>query len=200
MHRSLLLLTLTLRQSCRVLTKNMSAEVEITLRGSTYSGPASRALPIPIEAFSANKEMGRILVRRGGETIGAGKSHSHQFPAMHLTKAGRCRDGAARVKFGVEESRRMWKDERNRTQVCFLEISTCIDTTNVAQVMWKKVIVISAEPSTLRCGPLMSCTSTQQLSFASLLPIRTRAAFGVLGATVMSASATRSEGASATSA
>ncbi|EIW61774.1 EF Tu GTP binding domain-containing protein [Trametes versicolor FP-101664 SS1] len=56
----------------RVLTKNMSAEVEITLRGSTYSGPASRALPIPIEAFSANKEMGRILVRRGGETIGAG--------------------------------------------------------------------------------------------------------------------------------
>ncbi|TBU31999.1 EF Tu GTP binding domain-containing protein [Dichomitus squalens] len=56
----------------RVLTKNMSAEVEISLRGSVYSGPASRALPIPIEPFSVNKEMGRILVRRGGETIGAG--------------------------------------------------------------------------------------------------------------------------------
>ncbi|KAH9850047.1 hypothetical protein C2E23DRAFT_905383 [Lenzites betulinus] len=56
----------------RVLTKNMSAEVEISLRNSTYSGPASRALPIPIEPFSVNKEMGRILIRRGGETIGAG--------------------------------------------------------------------------------------------------------------------------------
>ncbi|KAI0722180.1 EF Tu GTP binding domain-containing protein [Cerioporus squamosus] len=58
----------------RVLTKNMSAEVEISLRSSTYSGPASRALPIPLEPFSVNKEMGRILIRRGGETIGAGKS------------------------------------------------------------------------------------------------------------------------------
>ncbi|KAI0722989.1 hypothetical protein C8Q76DRAFT_793974 [Earliella scabrosa] len=56
----------------RVLTKNMSAEVEISLRSSTYSGPASRALPIPLEAFSVNKEMGRILLRRAGETIGAG--------------------------------------------------------------------------------------------------------------------------------
>ncbi|KAI0637926.1 EF Tu GTP binding domain-containing protein [Trametes polyzona] len=56
----------------RVLTKNMSAEVEISLRNATYSGPASRALPIPLEPFSVNKEMGRILIRRGGETIGAG--------------------------------------------------------------------------------------------------------------------------------
>ncbi|KAI0332463.1 EF Tu GTP binding domain-containing protein [Cubamyces sp. BRFM 1775] len=56
----------------RVLTKNMSAEVEITLRNSTYSGPASRVLPIPLEPFSVNKDMGRILIRRGGETIGAG--------------------------------------------------------------------------------------------------------------------------------
>ncbi|KAI0751443.1 EF Tu GTP binding domain-containing protein [Daedaleopsis nitida] len=56
----------------RVLTKNMSAEVEISLRSSTYSGPASRAMPIPLEPFSVNKEMGRILIRRGGETIGAG--------------------------------------------------------------------------------------------------------------------------------
>ncbi|CDO74289.1 hypothetical protein BN946_scf184663.g10 [Trametes cinnabarina] len=56
----------------RVLTKNMSAEVEISLRSSTYSGPASRALPIPIEPFSVNKDMGRILIRRGGETVAAG--------------------------------------------------------------------------------------------------------------------------------
>ncbi|KAI0650147.1 EF Tu GTP binding domain-containing protein [Trametes meyenii] len=56
----------------RVLTKSMSAEVEISLRSSAYSGPASRALPIPLEPFSSNKEMGRILIRRGGETIGAG--------------------------------------------------------------------------------------------------------------------------------
>ena len=58
----------------RVLTKGMSAEVEISLRSATYSGPASRVLPIPLEPFSVNKDMGRILVRRGGETIGAGKS------------------------------------------------------------------------------------------------------------------------------
>ena len=57
----------------RVLTKGMSAEVEISLRSATYSGPASRVLPIPLEPFSVNKEMGRILVRRGGETIGAGE-------------------------------------------------------------------------------------------------------------------------------
>ena len=56
----------------RVLTKNMSAEVEVSLRGSVYSGPASRALPVPLEPFAVNKEMGRILIRRGGETIGAG--------------------------------------------------------------------------------------------------------------------------------
>ncbi|KAH9894387.1 EF Tu GTP binding domain-containing protein [Cubamyces lactineus] len=56
----------------RVLTKNMSAEVEISLRNSAYSGPASRVLPIPLEPFSMNKDMGRILIRRGGETIGAG--------------------------------------------------------------------------------------------------------------------------------
>ncbi len=65
----------------------MSAEVEITLRGSTYAGPASRALPIPIEAFSANKEMGRILVRRGGETIGAGKLCTSQWLEVQLMLA-----------------------------------------------------------------------------------------------------------------
>ena len=64
----------------RVLTKGMSAEVEISLRSATYSGPASRVLPIPLEPFSVNKEMGRILVRRGGETIGAGEFGCDTIP------------------------------------------------------------------------------------------------------------------------
>ncbi|KAH9921272.1 P-loop containing nucleoside triphosphate hydrolase protein [Amylocystis lapponica] len=56
----------------RVLTRNTSAEVQITLRAATPSGPSSKAQPIPLETFGVNKEMGRILIRRGGETICAG--------------------------------------------------------------------------------------------------------------------------------
>ncbi|KAI0047266.1 hypothetical protein FA95DRAFT_1606178 [Auriscalpium vulgare] len=56
----------------RVLTKGASAEVQITIRPVAFSGPASRAQPIPIEPFASNKDMGRILIRRGGETISAG--------------------------------------------------------------------------------------------------------------------------------
>ncbi|GJE84935.1 EF Tu GTP binding domain-containing protein [Phanerochaete sordida] len=56
----------------RVLTKSASAEVQITLRTSAYSGPATIVQPIPLEPFSVNKEMGRVLIRRGGETIAAG--------------------------------------------------------------------------------------------------------------------------------
>ncbi|KAG5644569.1 hypothetical protein DXG03_008143 [Asterophora parasitica] len=55
----------------RVLTKGASAEVQISLRSTTLSGPAA-VRPIPLETFAVNKEMGRILIRRGGETIGAG--------------------------------------------------------------------------------------------------------------------------------
>jgi elongation factor 1 alpha-like protein len=58
----------------RVLTRGTSAEIEISLRAGTLSGPALSARPIPLEPFSVNKDMGRILVRRGGETISAGKS------------------------------------------------------------------------------------------------------------------------------
>lgn len=46
----------------------MSAEVEITLRAVHQS----QAMVIPLEPFAVNKDMGRILIRRGGETIGAG--------------------------------------------------------------------------------------------------------------------------------
>lgn len=57
----------------------MSAEVQITLRSTTVSGPTARAQPIPLEPFSVNKEMGRILIRRGGETIGAGAYHMASY-------------------------------------------------------------------------------------------------------------------------
>lgn len=60
------------KKNPRVLTKGISAEVEISLRAGTLSGPALSARPIPLEPFSVNKDMGRILVRRGGETISAG--------------------------------------------------------------------------------------------------------------------------------
>jgi elongation factor 1 alpha-like protein len=57
------------KKSPRVLTKGASAEVQITLRSA---GGTSRAYSVPLETFAANKEMGRVLVRRGGETIAAG--------------------------------------------------------------------------------------------------------------------------------
>ncbi|KAE9405965.1 EF Tu GTP binding domain-containing protein [Gymnopus androsaceus JB14] len=60
-----------IKKKPRVLSKGVSAEVQITLRTHSLSGP-STARPIPLESFSVNKDMGRILLRRGGETIGAG--------------------------------------------------------------------------------------------------------------------------------
>lgn len=69
-----------------MLTKNSSARVEIQLRSSSSSifssGPSgagagasasAKAVSIPLETFATNKDMGRILLRRNGETIGAGK-------------------------------------------------------------------------------------------------------------------------------
>jgi hypothetical protein len=52
-----------------VLVKGASAEVEITLRGADNNVPPKG---IPLEQFAANKDMGRILLRRNGETIAAG--------------------------------------------------------------------------------------------------------------------------------
>ncbi|KAI9574998.1 P-loop containing nucleoside triphosphate hydrolase protein [Boletus coccyginus] len=60
------------RKNPRVLTKGTSAEIEITLRGDSLSGTGAVPRPIPIEPFAVNKDMGRILLRRGGETIAAG--------------------------------------------------------------------------------------------------------------------------------
>jgi len=60
------------KQNPRVLTKGASAEVQITIRQVTFGGSGARSTVIPLEPFSTNKEMGRILIRRGGETIAAG--------------------------------------------------------------------------------------------------------------------------------
>jgi len=57
----------------RVLSKNSSARVEIQLRSTSTSVlPTTKPVSIPLETFSANKDMGRVLLRRNGETIGAG--------------------------------------------------------------------------------------------------------------------------------
>lgn len=53
----------------RVLQKGVTATVEITLRPPTGS---SRTAAIPLETAAENKEMGRVLIRRSGETIAAG--------------------------------------------------------------------------------------------------------------------------------
>ena len=64
----------------RVLGKGVSAEVQIALRSTNSAfgttGVSGSVKGIPLEPFSANKDMGRILIRRGGETIAAGTLHS----------------------------------------------------------------------------------------------------------------------------
>lgn len=53
----------------RVLQKGTTATVELTVRSPTGS---TRPPLIPLETAKENKEMGRVLLRRGGETIAAG--------------------------------------------------------------------------------------------------------------------------------
>ncbi|KAG7097234.1 hypothetical protein E1B28_004605 [Marasmius oreades] len=60
-----------IKKKPRVLAKGVSAEVQIALRTTSLSGP-STARPIPLQPFSVSKDMGRVLLRREGETIGAG--------------------------------------------------------------------------------------------------------------------------------
>ncbi|KDR83447.1 hypothetical protein GALMADRAFT_54609 [Galerina marginata CBS 339.88] len=62
-----------LKENPRVLTKGTSAEIQISLRHTQVSGSSLTTRGIALETFSANKDMGRILIRRGGETIAAGK-------------------------------------------------------------------------------------------------------------------------------
>ncbi|KAJ7591391.1 EF Tu GTP binding domain-containing protein, partial [Mycena floridula] len=61
----------------RVLVKGTSAEIQIVLRSSSLSTSAP-ARPIPLEPFATNKDMGRILLRRGGETIAAGEPNGFE--------------------------------------------------------------------------------------------------------------------------
>ncbi|KAL1411034.1 hypothetical protein Q8F55_001981 [Vanrija albida] len=58
-----------IKKNPRVLQKGVTATVEITLRPATGS---SRQAVMPLETAAENKEMGRVLIRRGGETIAAG--------------------------------------------------------------------------------------------------------------------------------
>lgn len=55
-----------------MLAKLTAAKVEVTLRGTAIGGSSAQVSPIPLETFKANKEMGRVLLRREGETIAAG--------------------------------------------------------------------------------------------------------------------------------
>lgn len=71
-----------IKQNPRVLTKLVSAEVQISLRAGTMSGLAPTVRPIPLEPFTTNKDMGRILIRRGGETIGAGELVMFSLPSL----------------------------------------------------------------------------------------------------------------------
>ena len=62
------------KKSPRVLQKGVSAEVKVAVRAMGMAGPNAREQPIPIEPFAVNKDMGRLLLRRNGETVAAGKS------------------------------------------------------------------------------------------------------------------------------
>ncbi|KAH9180050.1 EF Tu GTP binding domain-containing protein [Lactarius sanguifluus] len=68
------------KRNPRVLTKGTSAEVQITMRQAAFAGAGTRSVAIPLEPFSVNKEMGRILIRRGGETIAAGNPKPRCLP------------------------------------------------------------------------------------------------------------------------
>lgn len=57
-----------IKNNPRVLPKHTSAKVEITIRNTS----GGSELPIPVEPFKVNRELGRIVLRRGGETIAAG--------------------------------------------------------------------------------------------------------------------------------
>jgi len=77
----------TIKANPRVITKGTSAELQITLRSTSVSGAPGVVRGIPMEPFSVNKDMGRILIRRGGETIAAGESTS-SWEAIYLMPTG----------------------------------------------------------------------------------------------------------------
>jgi len=58
-----------LKTNPRMVSRGSSARVQIKIRAS---GSSSKRNTVPIETFAANKSMGRVLLRRGGETVAAG--------------------------------------------------------------------------------------------------------------------------------
>ncbi|OCF45383.1 elongation factor 1 alpha-like protein [Kwoniella heveanensis CBS 569] len=68
---------LVVKKNPRVLQRGTTATVELTLRPNNGNGSSnstsSKAPSIPLETTADNKEMGRVLIRRGGETIAAGE-------------------------------------------------------------------------------------------------------------------------------
>nr|XP_031861143.1 uncharacterized protein CI109_003504 [Kwoniella shandongensis]KAA5528215.1 hypothetical protein CI109_003504 [Kwoniella shandongensis] len=58
------------KKNPRVLQKGTTAIVELSLRSNGSNG--GRTPTIPLETAADNKEMGRVLIRRNGETIAAG--------------------------------------------------------------------------------------------------------------------------------
>lgn len=67
------------------------------------SGTGAVPKPIPIEPFAVNKDMGRILLRRGGETIGAGRPPSVTSLAQTLKFDRNC-FGNSSMKLATQES------------------------------------------------------------------------------------------------
>ncbi|SCZ88570.1 BZ3500_MvSof-1268-A1-R1_Chr2-1g04498 [Microbotryum saponariae] len=61
-----------LKSKPRMLTKASSAKVRVQLRAPAGGSASSRRAVIPLEPFAVSKGMGRVLFRRGGETIAAG--------------------------------------------------------------------------------------------------------------------------------
>ena len=72
------------KKSPRVLQRGASAEVRVAVRaaGTGMAGPNARMQPVPMEPFAINKDMGRLLLRRNGETVAAGKPAIYIFHAL----------------------------------------------------------------------------------------------------------------------
>jgi hypothetical protein len=75
---------------CSVLTKGVFAEVQFSLRKMQVGGVSSTTSTIPLETFASNKDMGRVLVRRGGETIAAGMLKPFECIRQLAQHASRC--------------------------------------------------------------------------------------------------------------
>jgi sulfate adenylyltransferase subunit 1 (EFTu-like GTPase family) len=60
--------------TCRHLSKGATATVRIKLDNR----------PIPLETFKDNKDLGRIMLRKGGETVAAGVVTQVYFPKKKL--------------------------------------------------------------------------------------------------------------------